>query len=106
MNFKPDPITQAQEVIFARKLQKTNHNQIYFNHNSIKQVFSRKDFGLYLDTKLNFQEDLNPVLSKVNKTIGLLRKFQAFLPRQPLVASYKAFIRPHLDYGGIIYDQT
>ena len=28
---------------------------------------------------LNFQEDLNNLLSQVNKTIGLLRKLQAIL---------------------------
>ena len=61
---------------------------------------------MYLDTKLNFQEHINNVLSKVNKTIGLLRKFHAFLPRQSLVTVYKAFIKPHLGYGDIIYDQT
>ena len=38
INFNPDPSKQAQEVIFSRKLQKTNHNQVYFNHNSAKQV--------------------------------------------------------------------
>ena len=35
-----------------------------------------------------------------------MRKLQAFLPRQSLVTVYKVFIRPHLDYGDIIYDQT
>ena len=74
MNFNLDPSKQVQEVIFSRKLQKTNHNQVYFNHNSVKQVPSQKHLGMYLDTKLNFQEHLNNVLSKVNKTIGLLRK--------------------------------
>ena len=29
-----------------------------------------------------------------------------FLLRQSLVTVYKAFIRPHLDYGDIIYEQT
>ena len=61
---------------------------------------------MYLDTKLNFQEHLNNILSQVNKTIGLLWKLQAFLPRRSLVTVYKAFIRPHLDYGYFIYDQT
>ena len=76
MNFSPDPSKQTQEVIFSWKLQKTNHNQVYFNHNSVQQVPPQKDLGMYLDTKLNFQEHLNNVLSKVNKTIGLLRKLQ------------------------------
>ena len=67
MNFNPDQ--QAQEAIFSRKLQKTNYNQVYFNHNSVKQVPSQKRPGMYLETKLNFQEHLNNLLNKVNKTI-------------------------------------
>ena len=42
-----------------------------------------------------------------SKTIGLLRKLQAFLPRQSLVMEYKAFkFIYHLDYGDIIYEKT
>ena len=51
MNFNLDPSKQAQEVIFSKKLQKTNHNQVYFNHNSFKQVPSQKHLGIYLGTK-------------------------------------------------------
>ena len=46
------------------------------------------------------------ILNKVNKTIGLLRKLQNILPRSALLTIYKSFIRPHLDYGDIIYDQA
>ena len=81
MSFKPDPSKQAQEVILSRKLQKANHNQVYFNHNSVKQVPPQKHPGVYLDTKLNFQEHLNNIISKVNKTIRLLRKLQPLLLR-------------------------
>ena len=28
------------------------------------------------------------------------------MPRLPLLTIYKSFIRPHLDYGDIIYDQA
>ena len=62
--------------------------------------------GMYLDTKFNFQEHLNNELSKVNKTIELLRKLQAFSPHRSLVTVYKVFIRSHFDYGDIIYEQT
>ena len=44
-------------------------------------------------------------LSKVYKGIGLLRNLSNKLPRQVLVTIYKAFIRPHLDYGDIVYDK-
>ena len=59
-----------------------------------------------LNTKLDFQGHLKSVLNKVNKTIGLLRKPHNTLPRLPLLTIYKSFIRPHLDYGDIIYDQA
>ena len=44
-------------------------------------------------------------MNKVNKTIGLLRKLQNILPREPLLTIYKSLVRPHLDYGDVIYDQ-
>ena len=43
---------------------------------------------------------------KISKTIGLLCKLQIFFPRAALITIYKAFIRPHLDYGDIFYDQV
>ena len=46
------------------------------------------------------------ITTKVNKTIGLLRKLQKTFPRPVLMTMYKAFVRPHLDYGDIIYDEA
>ena len=46
------------------------------------------------------------VFRKISKTIGLLCKLHNFLPRAALITIYKAFIRPHLDYGDMIYDQA
>ena len=61
---------------------------------------------MQLDKKLNFEEDHNKVESKVNKTIGIIRKLQNVLPRSTLLTIYKSFIRPHLDYGDKIYDKA
>ena len=61
---------------------------------------------MHLDAKLNFQKHLDNIISKVDKTIELLRNLQAVLPCPSLVTIYKAFIRPFLDYGDIIYDQA
>ena len=71
---------------------KINHNPVYFNHNPAQQVSSQKHLGMYLDTELNFQEHLNNVEMKINKTIGLLHNLQAFLPRQSLIKVCEASI--------------
>ena len=43
---------------------------------------------------------------KIRKTLGLLRKLQNLLPRSALITVCKAFVRPYLDYGDILYDQA
>ena len=106
MSFNPDSSKQAQEVIFSRKRQNPNHDSIYFINNLVNQVHSQRHFGMHLDAKLNFEKHLYNIMSTVAKTIGLLRKLQAVLPRPSLVIIYKTFKRPHLDYGDIIYDRA
>ena len=44
--------------------------------------------------------------NKISETIGLLRKLQNIVPRPAPLTIYKCFIRLHLDYGDIIYDQA
>ena len=106
MHFNLDPSKQAQKVIFSRKHPNLNQDSTYFNRNLVQQVPSQKHLGMFLFTKLNFQEHLNDTMNKDNKTIGLLRKLQTVLQRPSLVTIYKAFIKPHLDYRDIIYDQA
>ena len=46
------------------------------------------------------------ILNKVNETLGLLIKLNNILPSSVLLTIYKDFVRTHLDYGSIIYDQA
>ena len=39
------------------------------------------------------------------KGIGLFRKLQSILPWTSLLTIYESFIRPHLDYDNVVYDQ-
>ena len=36
---------------------------------------------------------------------GVIKKLFKSLPRNALLAIYKSFVRPHLDYGDIVYDR-
>ena len=54
----------------------------------------------------NFEHHLKFVLNKVEKAIGLPRKFQQSLPKQSLIKIYKLSIRPHSGYVDIIYDRA
>ena len=106
MNFNPDPAKQAHEVIFSRKAKEIYHPPLVFNNTSVSQSSSQKHLGVILDSKLIFDEYLKMVSLKISKTLGLLRKLHNLLPRSALITKYKAFVRPHLDYGDILYDQA
>ena len=72
----------------------------------MKHVPFHKHLGLILDSKLDFNEHVNTVLSKVNKMTSLLRTFQHILLQHSLLMICKTFVRPHLDYGNVIYDKV
>ena len=88
------------------QISRGGHPTLIFNDNPVHQIALQKHLGMFLDCKLNFEEHFKNIVNKINKTIGLLRKFQNFLPRKSLLTIYKSFIRPHHDYGEIIYDQS
>ena len=44
-------------------------------------------------------------IKKCNKLIGLIRRLSVNVPRNALLTIYKSFIRPHLEYGDILYDK-
>ena len=65
----------------------------------------KKHLGMYLDECLNFNYNIKEKMSKAMKGIGIIKKLSKVLPPHSLVTIYKSFVRPHLDYGDIIYDQ-
>ena len=105
MSFNPDRSKQAEEVIFSRKTSIQSHPVLTFDNSPVIKTTHHKHLGLILDEKLNFKEHLKEKMSKAYKGIAVLRKLQNIIPRNSLLTIYKSFIRPHLDYGDIIYHQ-
>ena len=61
--------------------------------------------GVVLDSNLNFNTHTDQKIKKFNKMIGLIRQLSVNRPRNALLTIYKSFVRPHLDYGDILYDK-
>ena len=59
-----------------------------------------------MDKRLAFDENLKTMSNKMSKSVGFLRKLQNILPRPALLAIYRCSIRPHLEHGDIVLDQT
>ena len=92
-------------MFFSRKSQKVTHPTVYFSNSPVTQSSSQKHLGIHLNEKLYFIYPIKEKISKANKDIGVIKKLNNTLPRKALLTLYKSFVRPHLDYGDIIYDQ-
>ena len=81
------------------------HPPVKLNNNNITRCFHQKHLGVVLDSNLNFNTHIDQKIKKCNKIIGLIRRLSVNLPRNTLLTIYKSFVRPHLDYGDILYDK-
>ena len=100
--FNPDTSKQVQEVIYSFKVKVTARPQLVFNNNLVHVTSDHEHLRMFLDFKQNFQEHIENMLNRANKSIGLLQKLQNTFPRPLLLVIYKSYIRPHLDNGDII----
>ena len=103
MVFNPDLTKQAIEVIFSVKKNKPNHPELIFNGIPVSREDHTKHLGVYLDSGLNFSKHIREAVMKATKGISLLKYLSKYVSRKVLDLSYKLYVRPHLDYGDVIY---
>ena len=70
----------------------------------VQKCVDQKHLGVILGEKLTFNDRTTSKLTFANKLTSTLRKLYHYMPRDSLVTIYKSFIRPHLDYAGVIFD--
>ena len=54
-------------------------------------------------SKLNFQSHVKEAICKARRGIGMIKYPSKYVSRDILDQIYKLYVRPHLDYGDIIY---
>ena len=70
-------LTQRSQLK-KQNLKPVPHPSLTFNNNSLSLCPAQKHLGLVLDSKSTFNEHIKLILSKVNKSIRPLRKFQRY----------------------------
>ena len=81
------------------------HPFLLFNNSTVQKISSQKHLGIHLDEELTLKHHINEKINKANRGIGIICKLNNILPRSALLTIYRLFIRPHLGYGDVTYDQ-
>ena len=104
MLLNPDPYKPGQEVLFSRKDKVQVHPTINLSNTPVEINSYQIHLGILLDEKLNLKQQIDSVIQKISKGISV-KKLRHYLQRKSLFTIYKAFLRPLIDYGDIIYNQ-
>ena len=68
------------------------------NGSAVTKLPSIRILGVELDGMLNFTEHISSQLKKAYAKTGALRRIRHFVPMDIMLALYKSFILPHLEY--------
>ena len=58
---------------------------------------------MILDSKLTFNSHLENKIAKARQGLGIMIQLKKWVSYRVLDVIYKLYVRPHLDYGDIIY---
>ena len=103
MKFNPHINKQAIQVIFYQKKIKSVHPPLFFNDSPVTVKEEQKHLGMILDSNLNFHSHTREKIISARRGIGVIRYLSKYVSRDVLDQMYKLYVRPHLDYGDIIY---
>ena len=103
MVFNPDITKQAIEVIFSGKKKKPENPELLLNSIPVFREDNTKHLGVYLDGGLTFPKHIREAVIKATKGVSLLKYLSKYVSRKVLDLSYKLYVRPHLDYGDVIF---
>lgn len=73
------------------------------NESEITVDDEEKDLGVIFDKSLHFEKHVTEAIKKANKTLGLIKRSFSYLDESTFCLLYKALVRPHLEYGNVIW---
>ena len=76
---------------------------MYFNQAEVPVVNEHKHLGVILDSKLDFFVHVKEAIVIARRGIGMARYMAKYVSRDVHDQIYKLYVRPHLNYGHIIY---
>ena len=65
----------------------------------LSRTTEEKDLGVFMDPSLSFNTQVERVVSKTNRMLGLIRRSYTYLDGPLLTKLYTSLIRPLLEYG-------
>ena len=94
---------KPKSMLFSRK-KMANLPPLFFNGTMLENSKSHKHLGVTFNSNVKWNSHINEIYTKACRRINILRLMKHKLDRKSLGKLYIGFIRPILEYGGIVWD--
>ena len=100
---------KTQYIIFVPKSKPDKEVKIELNKVTIERIgknYSKKSaklLGILVDDRLTFEEQAKKVISKIRTGYAKIAAAKHQLPKKCKIMAYNALIKPHLEYGALIW---
>ena len=71
---------------------------------TISACTEEKDLGVLFDQQLSFKNHIQMAIKKANKILGIIKRTFTHMDSDTFLRLYKTMVRPHLEYGNVIWD--
>ena len=97
-------VSKTNFIIFRSSKKKYNPTliNISLNAHQITQIYT-KFLGVYIDERLNWEEQFKQLSTKLSKNIGVLLRLKLYLTTKLLHLVYNSLILPYLAYCNLIW---
>ena len=73
------------------------------NNKDIENKSEIKDLGIIANENLRFSNRIIDKFNKANQIMGIIRRTMVYLNRHNFNLLYTSLVRPHLDYGNVVW---
>ena len=98
--------TKTEYIIFSKKIIKQNYPDLYLSNEKLKQVSTHKQLGVTFNSKMTFDDHVRENCKKAMNRITAMKRINSKLSRQSKLTIYVSFIRPVLEFGWELYDNS
>jgi hypothetical protein len=96
-------VDKSNFVIFHPPQKKINND---INGKELKRHFCIKYLGVLIDSHLNWKNQVDYIVKKIKRTIGIISKLRYYVNKSILLNIYYALVHPFLIYGILAWGNT
>ena len=102
MSFHPEkcsslPVTRKQAVL---------HPNYQLHGHTLETATSTKYLGVTITSDLSWNQHIENICNKANKTLGFIRRTLKEGSRRIKELAYKTYVRPTLEYASTVWDPS